>query len=89
MQYSFWSIPKHLPTQNIFEPVEGQGVNFELFSFTMQRSQKGPFNYYFFFMAGIKNWNLKISIAKKISFSGICLDVLVKPTTQNELFRGS
>ena len=35
MQYSFWSIPKHLPAQNILEPVEGQGINFELFSFTM------------------------------------------------------
>ena len=35
MQYSFWSIPKYLPAQNILEPVEGQGINFELFSFTM------------------------------------------------------
>ena len=35
MQYSFWSIPKYLPAQNILEPVEGQGINFELFSFIM------------------------------------------------------
>ena len=31
MQYSCWSIPKYLQTQNILEPVEGQGINFELF----------------------------------------------------------
>ena len=35
MQYSCWSIPKYLPAQNILEPVEEQGINFELFFFTM------------------------------------------------------